>query len=509
VDLQLRHQGVEVAHDEDHRTSLSTGRGVAILLLLCGVQFLDVVDMMITNTALPSIQRELHFSHQSLQWIVSGYVLTYGGFLLLGGRAADLLGRRRVLVAGLAVFATSSLTAGLATTPTLMVCARLVQGIGAAMLSPAALSILTTTFTVEKDRNRAFGVWGAVSGLGAAVGLIAGGVLSDGPGWRYVFFVNIPLVALALAGSILLLSRDARRARFADFDVAGALLATGGMTLGVYSIIEAPDVGWSAIRTVGGLVTAAALLIAFVVNETRVSKPLIPLSIFRVRGLAAADATQLLAFAGIFSMFFFLTLYMQDVLHWSPIRAGVAYLPVTGGFAIAAGLSSQLFVRIGTRPVVVVGAIVAAGGLFYLSRLPVDSSYAADLLPGLLLLSIGAGGVIIGVTASANSGIDADRAGLAAGLLNTSQQLGAALGLAILSAVATAHTTDLTRTHPDASYAPIALTEGFQRGLFVGGLFVLAGAVLALRAMSTRSAALVPAVPPVTLETARTDRVNA
>jgi EmrB/QacA subfamily drug resistance transporter len=463
--------------------SLSTRRGIAILTLLSLVQFMDILDASILNIALPSIKDDLGFSQQSLQWVVNGYILTYGGFLLLGGRMADLLGRRRILVAGLIVFGGSSLIGGLAHTSSLLIGARFAQGMGAAMLSPAALSTLTSTFRATRDRNAALGVWAAVSGIGGAVGVLFGGLLTEGPGWRWVLFVNVPFSAVGLIGAFLLLEPERMKARLASFDALGAVLVTGGMLLLVYAIVKAPDVGWGATRTIAGLAVAGLMLVAFVVNEARVANPLVPMSILRVKGVAIADATQMVAVAGFLPMFFFLTLYMQTVLHYSPIQTGIAYLPLTGGFIIAAGISSQLFARIGTKPVTLVGAVVAAGGLYLLSQIPVDGSYVSDILPGLLIVSVGLGGVFTSLTTAANAGVDQDKAGLAAGLLNTGQQLGAALGLAILSALATSRTDSLL--HVGDSVAQAA-TDGYQRALMVGAFFVLAATVLAIFAPNNR-----------------------
>jgi EmrB/QacA subfamily drug resistance transporter len=463
--------------------SLSSRRGIGILLLLSLVQFMDILDASILNIALPSIKDDLGFSQQGLQWVVNGYILTYGGFLLLGGRMADLLGRRLVLVTGLVVFAGSSLVGGLAHSSSLLVGARFAQGLGAAMLSPAALSSLTSTFRSTRDRNTALGVWAAVSGIGGAAGVLFGGLLTEGPGWRWVLFVNVPFSLVALIGAFLLLEKERMRARLASFDALGALLVTGGMLLLVYALVKAPDVGWGATRTIVLLAVAGLMLVAFVVNELRSANPLVPLSILRVRGIAVADATQLVAVAGFLPMFFFLTLYMQTVLHYSPIQTGVAYLPLTGGFIIAASISSQLFARIGTKPVIVVGAVVAAGGLYWLSQIPVDGSYVSDILPGLLIASVGLGGVFTGVTTAANAGVGEDRAGLAAGLLNTGQQLGAALGLAILSAIATARTSSLLDGHDSLARAS---TDGYERALLVGACFVLAAAAVAILAPNSR-----------------------
>jgi EmrB/QacA subfamily drug resistance transporter len=458
--------------------SLATRRGIAVLALLSIVQFMDVLDASILNIALPSIKDDLQFSQQGLEWVVNGYLLTYGGFLLLGGRAADLLGRRLILVTGLVVFATSSLVGGLAHTSSLLIGARFAQGLGAAMLSPAALSSLTTTFTKSRDRHTALGVWAAVSGLGGAAGVLFGGLLTEGPGWRWVLFVNVPFSAVALVGAVALLRKERSSARLANFDALGALLVTGGMLLLVYALVKAPDVGWGTTRTITELALAGVLLIAFVGNELRVENPLVPMSILRVRGVAIADSVQTIMFAGFVPMFFFLTLYMQGVLGYSPIQAGTAYLPLTGGFIISASICSQLFTRTGTKPVVIVGAVVGAAGLYWLSRIPVDGSYTSDILLPLIVMSLGLGGVFTGVTTAANAGIGEERAGLGAGLLNTGQQLGVALGLAILSAIGTAQTRSLL--HGGHETLAQATTHGYQRALLFGAILMLAATVLVL-----------------------------
>jgi len=465
---------------------LATRRGKLLLALLASVAFLDFVDASITNIALPSIRRDLHFSVENLQWIPSGYLLTYGGFMLLGGRAADLLGRRRVLVSGVVVIGLSSLVGGLAGSSGVLVGARLAQGLGAAMTLPAALSILTTNFKEGRDRNTALGIWGAIGGLASAAGVLLGGLLVEGPGWRWVMFVNPLACVLVLFGIFRLISGERPRSRLENVDVTGALLATGGMLLLVYALVKAPTVGWGTARTIGELAGALALLAAFVVNELRVKNPLAPLSIFRINGLGFADATQLIAFAGFLALFFFLTLYMQNVLGYSPIQTGLAYLPLTFAVGIAATVSSQLLTRFGTRPVIVTGALIAAAGLYWLSRIPVHGSYVSDLLGPMLVLSVGAGPVFVGVTTAANAGVPADKAGLAAALLNASQQLGGALGLAILSALATGRTNHQLADHTAPAHA---LTSGFRLGLLVGSIFVLASAFIALRATNTRGEA--------------------
>src|SRR6266542_3140781 len=406
----------------DSRLVLRSRLGAITLVLLCGVQFLDIVDSAIVNVALPSIQHSLSFSQQNLQWVASGYILTYGGFLLLGGRLADLLGRRRILLAGLTVFAVSSLTAGLANDAGLLVAARLVQGIGAALMAPAALSELTASFRDGKDRNTALGVWGAVSGMAAAAGVFLGGVISQGPGWRWIFFVNPPVCVAVAAGALALLASDrGSRARETAFDF----------------------------------------------NELRSRYPLVPFAVLRVKGLVAADLTQLIAFTGFFSMFFYATLYMQEVLHYSPLKAGAAYLPITAGFAVAGGL-------------------VAGAGIYLVSRVPLHGSYVSGLLPGFVIMALGAGSVFVSVTAAANAGVPSDKAGLAAGLLNSSQQVGSALGLAVLSAVAITRTNNLIAGH--ASHL-VAADAGYHRALLAGSILMAGAAVLALRIGNTRQAA--------------------
>jgi EmrB/QacA subfamily drug resistance transporter len=464
-------------------SALRTRRGALVLALLLLIQFLDFLDVSIVNVALPSIGRELRFSQQSLQWVISGYVLTYGGFLLLGGRLADLLGRRRILVSGLVLFGVASLVGGLSHSEGLLIAARLAQGIGAALMSPAALSTLTTTFTNPRDRNIALGAWAAMPGFSGAFGVILSGVLTDGPGWRWIFYINVPLVAVAGLGALALV-RSERPRRDSTFDLAGAALVTSGMLLAIYTLVRAPDVGWGSARTIGELAGAAALLAAFVVNEQRAKHPLVPFSIFRIKGLAAANLTQVISFSGLYSTFFFLSLYMQNVLHYSPLQTGAAYLPVTGGFMLSVGIVAQLLPRIGTKPVIVGGALIAAGGIYLLSHVPEHGAFASNLLPGVVLLSLGLGGVFGGVTTAATEGVPANQAGIASGLLNASMQFGGALGLAVLSAIATARTRGALDT---GANLPHALTEGFERAFLIGAGFVLIAAAIAMLATNTRA----------------------
>ena len=468
---------------------LATRRGKLVLVFLCAVGFLDFLDTSIVNVALPSIQRDLQFSTQNLQWVVSGYIVTYGGFLLLGGRIADLIGRRRTLVAGTALFGLASLAGGLAPNAGTLVGARLAQGLGAALMSPAALSLLTTRFSYGTDRVKALGAWGAVGGLSSVIGVFLGGVISAGPGWRWVFFVNLPVCVAVLAGAFRLVDggRPDPSGRtgfdFATFDSLGAVLGTAGMLLLIFGLVRAPDNGWGAGTTIGELTGAAVLLIAFAVNESRAANPLVPLPIFRIRGLGAADAVQVLAMAGFYSVFFFVTLYLQEVLGFSPIRSGAAYVPVALLVTVSAIAGSALITRLGSRPLIVAGALIASGGVFWLSRIPANGSYLGDVLPGMLVMALGLGGVFVGVQTAANAGVPPSLAGLASALINASFQVGAALGLAVLSAVATADSRHLLAAHASPA---VALSSGFHRALLIGGVFLVAAALIGLRAANTR-----------------------
>ncbi len=482
----------------NHISFLSTRRGKLTLALVCLAGFLDFVDTTIVNVALPSMRQHLGFSELSLQWVVSGYLLTYGGFLLLGGRAADLLGRRRLLIAGTSLFGLSSLIAGLATTEAMLIAARLTQGLGAAMMTPAALSILTTSFAEGSERVKAIGMWSGTIPLASAVGVLAGGLLSQGAGWRWVFFVNLPICAVVITGATKLLAGERPRS-VKDVDVLGAILPTASALVLVYGLVNAPDVGWGSARTIAELAAAVVLIGAFVVNERRRSNPLFPLSIFRVPGLAAADATQVIAQAGFVSLFFFVTLYMQNVLGLSPIAAGAAYIPVTIAVGVSSGISTQLLPRVGSRPLIVAGTLVGALGLFWLSRIPAHGTYVADVLPGLVVMALGLGPVFVGVQNAANAGVPAEHAGLAAALISASSTLGGALGLAILSAIATSRTHHLLAAH---AARPVALTSGFGHALLACSLFLVAAAVISIRTASTRGGQMPSPGPATALDAA-------
>jgi len=457
-------------------TARTTDRRWLALALLATAQFVVVLDASIVNVALPSIGRGLHFSQDSLSWVVNAYVLTFGGFLLLGGRAADLLGRRTVFIAGLIVFAFASLAGGLAQSEGWLIAARAVQGFGAALLSPAALSIVTTTFTEGAERNKALGVWGAVAGSGGAAGVLLGGILTSGLGWQWVLFVNTPIgLAAALIAPRLL---DESRAEVSQrrFDVAGAVSVTAGLSILVYALVDAQKAGWGSFQTIGLLTLSALLLIAFAVIESRTEQPLVPFRIFRVRTVTGANVTGLLIGASLFSMFFFISLYMQQVLGYGALKAGVSYLPLAGSIIISAGIASQLVTKIGFKPVLLSGMALIAAGLLWFAQVPTDGAFAANLLGPSLLAAVGLGFSFVPVTIAAVSGVQASDAGLASGLINTSQQVGGALGLAVLATVANTRTADALKT--SGGSVKHALTLGFQSAFLTGAGFALLGLVL-------------------------------
>ncbi len=449
------------------------------LALIAVAQFVVVLDASIINVALPTIGRALDFSQESLQWVVNAYVLTFGGFLLLGGRMADLLGRRRIFISGLILFALASLAGGLSQTEGQLIVARAVQGLGAAMLSPSALSILTTTFRDGAERNRALGVWGAVAGSGGAAGVLLGGILTDTIGWEWVFWVNVPIGVIAAILAPRLISESKAENKTRTFDVAGAVSVTVGLSTLVYALVDAGNVGWGSTRTLGLLAGAAALLLAFVVIETHSKNPLVPFSFFRRRTVTGANIVGILVGAGLFSMFFFLSLYMQQVLGYSPIKAGLSNLPLALTIIVSAGLASQLVTRIGFKPVLQAGLVFITLGLVWFSQVSVGGGFVTDILGPSLLAAAGLGFSFVAITIAAVSGVPDQQAGLASGLLNTSQQIGGALGLAVLSTIATSKTNHVMAAAQGAESAlPRALTEGFQVAFLAGAAFGLIGLVL-------------------------------
>jgi EmrB/QacA subfamily drug resistance transporter len=465
---------------------LSPPRGKNLaLLLLAMTQFVIVIDASIVNVALPSIGAHLHFARADLSWVVNAYTLTFGGFLLLGGRMADLLGRRRMFMLGLVLFSLASFAGGIAQSEGWLIAARAIQGLGAAIVSPAALSIVTTTFAEGAERNRALGIWGAVAGAGGAAGVLLGGVLTSGLSWRWVLFVNVPIGILAamLAPRTLLESRAEGETK--TFDLPGAVTVTAGLALLVYAVVDAVNSGWGSTTTLLRLAGAAILLIAFLAIELRQRHPLMPFSIFRLRTLRGANIVGLLIGMSLFSMFFFISLYLQNVLHYSPIRAGLSYLPLAIGIILSAGAASQLVTRLGFKPPLMAGLLLIAGGLLWFSQVRAPGgSYAADVLGPSLLAAVGLGFAFVPVTIAAVTGTEPHEAGLASGLINTSQQVGGALGLAILATVANSRTQSLF--HAGVHNPAVALTKGFDRAFLVGAGFALAGAILTAVLISSR-----------------------
>jgi EmrB/QacA subfamily drug resistance transporter len=454
------------------------------LILLCVAQFIVVLDASIVNVALPSIGRGLHFSEQDLPWVVNAYVIAFGGFLLLGGRAADLLGRRRVFMAGLSMVAVASLAAGFAATQGELIAARAAQGLGAAFTSPAALSIVTNLFTDGAERNKALGAWGAVAGSAGAVGVLLGGILTEGLGWEWVLWVNVPvsLVALALTPGLIPESRSEAQRR--HFDTAGAVTITAGLSMLAYALLDANSAGWGSTRIVGLLALSVVLIGAFIAIEVRSKAPLVPFRIFRIRTVTGANVVGILLGASLFSMFFFITLYMQQVLHYSPIHAGLSYLPLSVTIVFAAGMGGQLVTRVGFKPILAVGMLAIAAGLLWFNGISVGGGFASDILGPSLLAALGLGFGFVTSTIAAVTGVQGREQGLASGLINTSQQIGGALGLAVLSAIATSRTHHVLATH--ASTPTNALNEGFKLAFAGGAAFAALGLIATLVLIRTR-----------------------
>jgi EmrB/QacA subfamily drug resistance transporter len=446
-----------------------------VLAIVAVAQFMVILDASIVNVALPTIKRDVGFSEQSLSWILNAYTLIFGGFLLLGGRAADRLGRRRLFMAGIALFSGASLVCGVSQSEGMLLVARGFQGLGGAMVSPAALSIILTTFAEGPERNRALAVWGAIAGAGGAVGLLLGGVLVQVLSWRWVFFVNVPIgvAVLALAPRIIPESRSESVAK-SGYDAGGAVAITLGTMALVFTLIKANSWGWTSARTIAGFVVATVLIVAFVVIERRHKDPLVPLRIFSNRSLSAADATLLVVVAALFGMFFFLTLYFQQVLGYSALKTGVAYLPLSLSLIGASGVASRFVDRFTPKPILVAGLLIASGGFAFLTSVSGHSDYASHVLPAMIILGVGMGMSFVPVTIAATSGVAPEDSGLASGLLNTTQQVGGSLGLAILSSIATSRTTSALHT---GLALPAALTHGFKGAFIVGAALCATGAV--------------------------------
>jgi EmrB/QacA subfamily drug resistance transporter len=466
-------------------------------------QFMVVLDATVVNVALPSIQKDLKFSDADLQWIVNAYTLTFGGFLLLGGRAGDLLGRKRVFLVGVVVFTVASLLNGLAPSSTWLIIFRGLQGLGAALISPAALSIITTTFAEGAERAKAMSVWAAIAVGGGAVGLLLGGILTDVFSWPWIFFINVPvgIAVFIAAGRRVPESRDPRAHK--TYDVQGALTVTAGLLILVYAIVKAQEKGWVSLHTLGIGGLAIGLLAAFLLLERRSPEPLVPLQVFRIRTIRAANVAMFLLAAGLFAMFYFNTLYMQRVLGYSPLEAGLGSLPFTVGIMAGAGLAQQLVSKLGARETPLIGVAIGTAGLLLFLRTEPGGSYVTDLLPAIIVVSIGMGLAFVPVTLIATSGIGAEEAGLASGLYNTSQQIGGALGLAVFATLAASKTSGMLS---DLGHAPTpadqaqALVDGFHVAFFAGAMVVAASGVLLLLLLRRKDVEAVTAGEPALAE---------
>ncbi len=476
-----------------------------VLSLVCMAQFMVVLDATIVNVALPSIQEDLDVAEADLQWIVNSYTLIFGGFLLLGGRAGDLLGRKRLFLAGVVVFTVASFLNGIAQSSEFLIVARGLQGFGAALVAPAALSILTTTFAEGDQRTKAMGVWAGIATGGAAIGLLLGGILTDLFSWPWIFFVNIPVGIAAFVLSLRYVPESRAEGEHRIFDVPGAVTVTAGLISLVYGIVQVQQAGWTSTSTIAFLALAAVLLTAFVFIELRQRAPLVRLDIFRVRTLRAANLAMLLVASGLFAMFFFNTLYVQRVLGFSPLQAGLAFLPVTVGIGIGAGLSQLAVKRMGIRSTSIIGMSIATIGMLILLTTDANGTYLGDVLPGLIPISIGMGLTFVPVTLLATSGMTNEDAGLASGLFNTSQQVGGALGLAILSTIAVDRTSNALGGlpgQPTVVQEGEALVSGFHAAFLGGAVFFAAGIVVMLTLLKSRDVADVDVDRPMTELTA-------
>lgn len=459
-----------------------------VLVIVCLAQFMVILDATIVNVALPSIQRGLHFSEENLQWVINGYTLMFGGFLLLGGRAGDLIGRKRLFLAGVVVFSLASLLNGLSQSSEMLIVGRALQGLGGALVSPAALSVLTTTFSEGQERTRALGVWSGIAAGGAAVGLVAGGILTSTLSWQWIFFVNVPIGALAFLAGLRYVPESTGNLAHRTFDIAGAISVTGGLVLLVFTIVKAQSFGWTSGKTLGLFAASVVLLVAFGVIEVRSRSPLVRLRIFTIRSLATGNTVLLLVMSGLFAMFFFASLYAQNILGYSPLRAGFAFLPVAVGIGIGAGIAQQLVRQLGVRTLLTAGLLLATVGMAILVRLPVHGSYLTDLMTGLMPISIGMGLAFVPITLLATSGVEHADAGLASGLFNTAQQVGGALGLAVLSTLAANRTGSVLATLHTHSRNAIfgAQLDGFHLAFAAGAVLMAVGIVLEVAVLRKR-----------------------
>jgi EmrB/QacA subfamily drug resistance transporter len=470
------------------------------LALLATTQFVIVLDAAIVNVAIPSIGKDLKFFEEDLTWIPNAYALTFGGFLLLGGRMADLLGRRRLFMAGLVLFSVASLLGGLATSETQLIAARALQGLGAALLAPSALSMVTNMFAEGSERNKALGVWGAVSGSGGAAGVLLGGVLTEYAGWEWVLWVNVPIGVIAAVLAPRLLVESRRETDLRHFDALGAITVTAGLSLLVFALVDTINAGWGSTQTLTLLALSLGLIVAFVFIELRSRDPLMPFGIFRLRTLTGANIVGLLIGASLFAMFFFLSRYMQQVLGYSALKAGLSYLPLAIAIIIAAGIASQLVTKLGFKPILIAGLALIAIALLWFSQVPVEGDYVTHLVGPMVIAAVGLGFAFVPVTIAAVNGVSADESGLASGLINTSQQIGGALGLAILGTIASSKTEDVVAAAQGAPAAvPGALTEGFQLAFLAGAGFAVIGIVATLLFVSSSDSKTVVGASPAEL----------
>jgi EmrB/QacA subfamily drug resistance transporter len=451
------------------------------LILACVAQFMVILDVSIVNVALPSIRHGLNFSAANLQWVVNAYTLTFAGFLLLGGRAADLLGRRLIFISGLLLFAGASLVGGIAQNEGTLIAARAAQGLGGAVVSPATLAILTTTFKEGSARNRALGVWGAMGAAGGTTGALLGGVLTDLVGWRWILFVNVPIGIAAAFLATRFIAESKAEGKTRHYDVAGALTVTLGLVALVFGIVRADAAGWGSAQVLGSLAAGVVLLTSFLAIEGKfAAAPLMPLRILRSRVLSAANVIVFLLGGAMFGMWYFVSLYLQQVLGYTPIEAGLAFMPMTLSIMLGSTIASRAIAKIGVQPLLVAGMLSQGVGLLLFATISPTGSYLGDVILPSLLVAGGMGLAFVPVTIAAMGGVAPAEAGLASGLVNTSRQMGGALGLAILSSVATAHTNSLLSAHHAVG---AALTDGFHRAFVVGALFAFLGAVVAVSAL--------------------------
>lgn len=456
-----------------------------ILILLALAQFMVVLDVSIVNVALPTIQGAFHMTQATLQWIVTAYTLAFGGFLLLGGRAADLFGRRKVFLSGILLFTLASLANGLTQSSEQIIIFRALQGLAGAFMSPAALSIILVTYREGHERNVALSVWGAVAAGGAAFGVLLGGILTQYLSWRWIFFINVPIGIFVILTAMRILDKHESVVEHNNLDLPGAILATGGLMTLVYGLVKAPSNGWLSSTSLIFFGVAIAALVGFIINEKRAKHPLVPLEIFKIRNLSGANSMQLLIAASIFSVFFFVTLYLQEVLHYTPLKTGLSFLVVPFVIGFTASQAPKLIAKFGYKKILVVSPLLVSSGLFYLSHIPVNGTFWGNVAPGMILFALGMGATFVSITIAATSGVPHHEAGLASGILNTSQQVGGAIGLAILTGIVTAYSSSFIKglnLHGVPSHDIIAagMVHGFRKGFLVASTFGIVASLIAI-----------------------------